>query len=38
MMLKNLSISNWNQFEDINIDLHPKVTIITGANGSGKVP
>lgn len=36
MMLKNLSISNWNQFEDINIDLHPKVTIITGANGSGK--
>ncbi|MBK6545786.1 MAG: AAA family ATPase [Saprospiraceae bacterium] len=31
-----LKISNWKQFEEINIDFHPHVTIMTGANGSGK--
>ncbi|HDR6259454.1 TPA: AAA family ATPase [Bacillus cereus] len=35
-MIKNLTITNWNQFNDVNIDLHPQVTIITGTNGSGK--
>ncbi|GEN82856.1 hypothetical protein SLU01_11680 [Sporosarcina luteola] len=35
-MIKSLSISEWNQFSDIKIDFHSKVTIITGANGAGK--
>jgi hypothetical protein len=33
---KNLSIRGWRQFQSINIELHPRLTIITGANGSGK--
>lgn len=36
MMIKTLSISDWNQFRDIKIDFHSNVTIITGANGAGK--
>jgi len=36
LLLKELTIENWNQFEHINLELHPKLTIITGANGSGK--
>ncbi|MED3526422.1 ATP-binding protein [Bacillus thuringiensis] len=35
-MINNLTITNWNQFNNVNIDFHPKVTIITGTNGSGK--
>lgn len=35
-MLKKLSINNWNQFNSVEIEFHPKVTIITGANGAGK--
>jgi energy-coupling factor transporter ATP-binding protein EcfA2 len=31
-----LVIENWRQFTDINIDLHPRLTVITGANGAGK--
>ena len=33
---KRLQISGWRQFESIELDLHPKLTIITGANGAGK--
>lgn len=33
---KKLTISNWQQFKDITIDFHEKMTVITGANGSGK--
>lgn len=33
---KNLSIKGWRQFQSIYINLHPRLTIITGANGSGK--
>lgn len=36
MKFKKLVIKKWQQFEDIEIDFHEKVTIITGANGSGK--
>ncbi|MFD0672656.1 AAA family ATPase [Cohnella sp. GCM10027633] len=36
MIFNNLSIQNWNQFRDVEISLHPKITIITGANGAGK--
>ena len=29
-------MSNWRQFEDIDIQFHPRMTIITGPNGAGK--
>lgn len=32
----NISISKWRQFDRIDIDLHPRLTVLTGANGSGK--
>lgn len=35
-MFKNLTIEDWRQFKNINIDLGDEVTIITGANGTGK--
>ncbi|MFJ8258533.1 AAA family ATPase [Peribacillus asahii] len=35
-MIKELVIEDWNQFERINLEFHPRLTIITGANGSGK--
>lgn len=31
-----LTISDWKQFEKIDIDFHPQLTVLTGANGSGK--
>src|SRR5690554_4102400 len=36
MVFKSICIQSWKQFEKIDIDLHPNVTILTGANGSGK--
>ncbi len=36
MIIKNLEINNWNQFEKVNIDFHPRLTVLTGANGAGK--
>lgn len=35
-MIKKLVIEDWNQFERVNLQFHPRLTIITGANGSGK--
>lgn len=35
-MFSQIKISNWRQFESIDIKLHPRITILTGANGSGK--
>ena len=35
-MFKRLSIKNWRQFEEVNINFHPHLTILTGANGAGK--
>lgn len=35
-MIKNIEIDSWRQFEKINIDFHPQLTILTGANGAGK--
>lgn len=35
-MLKSLKISHWNQFHSVEINFHPKITIITGSNGAGK--
>src|SRR5438045_103035 len=36
MIFKRLGISNWRQFRDVNLEFHPKLTVITGANGAGK--
>jgi hypothetical protein len=33
---KKLKISDWQQFHTINIDFHDRLTILTGANASGK--
>jgi energy-coupling factor transporter ATP-binding protein EcfA2 len=36
MRIKKLTISEWKQFQNLDIDFHPQLTILTGANGSGK--
>ncbi|UED79289.1 AAA family ATPase [Lysinibacillus sp. CD3-6] len=36
MVLKKLTLEDWNQFDKIQFDFHPRITIITGANGAGK--
>ncbi len=36
MSFNSLKLANWKQFQSIDIELHPNVTIITGANGAGK--
>ncbi len=33
---KALKVTGWRQFGSVQIDFHPRATIITGANGSGK--
>jgi hypothetical protein len=33
---KRLIIDGWRQFDKVEIDLHPNLTILTGANGAGK--
>lgn len=33
---ERLVIQGWRQFEHVELDLHPNITVITGANGSGK--
>ena len=35
-MFVDFSLSNWRQFENIDLTLHPRLTVLTGANGSGK--
>lgn len=36
MGFKQLKISDWKQFESVNIEFHDRLTVLTGANGSGK--
>ena len=36
MNFKSLKISEWQQFQNIEIDFHDRLTVLTGANGSGK--
>ena len=36
MYFKKLEIGQWQQFESVRIDFHDRLTVITGANGSGK--
>jgi predicted ATPase len=35
-MFKQLSVRGWRQFRQIDIDFHPRLTLLTGANGAGK--
>ena len=35
-MFAEFSLGNWRQFEDIDLTFHPRLTVLTGANGSGK--
>lgn len=36
MKFSKLRLSGWRQFESVDIDFHPRLTVITGANGAGK--
>lgn len=36
MQFKNLTITDWKQFEKLEIEFHPRLTVLTGANGAGK--
>lgn len=36
MKFKSLKIFEWQQFQSIDINFHDRLTILTGANGSGK--
>jgi len=36
MYFKQIKIREWQQFQSINIDFHERLTVLTGANGSGK--
>lgn len=36
MKFKHLEIKDWKQFELLDIDFHDQLTVLTGANGSGK--
>ncbi|QGW64734.1 AAA family ATPase [Lysobacter soli] len=31
-----ITIEGWRQFKAVNIELHPRLTVLTGANGAGK--
>lgn len=33
---KSLELRNWRQFDLVQIEFHPRLTILTGANGAGK--
>jgi predicted ATPase len=35
-MFKRLSLDGWRQFRSIEINFHPRLTVLTGANGAGK--
>ncbi|MGE7692029.1 AAA family ATPase [Lysinibacillus sp. NPDC097214] len=36
MIIKSIKLEDWNQFENVNIQFHPNLTVLTGANGAGK--
>lgn len=35
-MFKNMNLQGWRQFRRVDIDFHPRLTVLTGANGAGK--
>ncbi|CAN5469901.1 AAA family ATPase [soil metagenome] len=36
MTIKSLNLAGWRQFDHVSLDFHPRLTVITGGNGSGK--
>ncbi|WP_423926949.1 AAA family ATPase [Candidatus Palauibacter sp.] len=36
MTFTSLRIEGWRQFGRVDLDLHPRLTVLTGANGAGK--
>lgn len=36
MHYKKLELNHWQQFENVQLDFHERLTVLTGANGSGK--
>lgn len=36
MYFSKLRLNHWQQFENVDLDIHDRLTIITGANGCGK--
>jgi len=36
MKFKSIELNDWKQFQTIKIEFHPNLTVLTGANGSGK--
>ena len=36
MNFKGLKLGGWRQFKAVEIEFHPRLTVITGANGAGK--
>ncbi|SKC42481.1 AAA family ATPase [Ohtaekwangia koreensis] len=36
LRFKMLTLTNWKQFSKVDIEFHPNLTVLTGANGSGK--
>lgn len=36
MIFKQLRLANWRQFSLVDIEFHPRLTILTGSNGAGK--
>lgn len=35
-MFVSISISEWRQFDEVNIEFHERLTVLTGSNGAGK--
>ncbi len=35
-MFRNLTLYGWRQFRRLDVDFHPRLTVLTGANGAGK--
>ena len=36
MKFERLTVTDWKQFENLDIVFHDRLTVLTGANGSGK--
>jgi predicted ATP-binding protein involved in virulence len=35
-MFRSILLFGWRQFRQVEIDFHPRLTVLTGANGAGK--
>ncbi|WKL57763.1 AAA family ATPase [Asticcacaulis sp. ZE23SCel15] len=36
MRFKSLKVAGWRQFDDVQLEFHPRLTILAGSNGAGK--